>query len=208
MTGQESNAHWWIALVAYLLGSIPFGYLIVKKREGRDIRSVGSGNVGAANVARQAGLGAGALTLLLDAAKGYLSVWLAARFTGENVAWMMVAALAAILGHLFPVWLNFRGGRGVATGVGVFLPICALAVAAALAVWVLVVLFWRYVSLGSIAAAASLPLLMYPLYAPRHAPPMIVSLGTTLAAVLIIWKHRPNIARLIAGTEPRFTFRR
>ncbi len=208
MTGQESNAHWWIALVAYLLGSIPFGYLIVKKREGRDIRSVGSGNVGAANVARQAGLGAGALTLLLDAAKGYLSVWLAARFTGENVAWMMVAALAAILGHLFPVWLNFRGGRGVATGVGVFLPICALAVAAALAVWVLVVLFWRYVSLGSIAAAASLPLLMYLLYAPRHAPPMIVSLGTTLAAVLIIWKHRPNIARLIAGTEPRFTFRR
>lgn len=201
-------AHWWIAPPAYLLGSIPFGFLIVKLREGRDIRAAGSGNIGAANVTRVIGPAAGAMTLLLDAAKGYLAVWGAAHITGEDTTWMVMAALAAIVGHLFPVWLGFRGGRGVATGLGVFLVICWPAVLAALAIWIVVVLIWRYVSLGSILATASLPLLMYLLYAPGHAPPRGLSLGATLAAVLIIVKHRPNLERLIAGTENRLTFRR
>ena len=189
------------------MGSIPFGWLIARARQGRDIRSAGSGNIGAANVARVVGPGAGTLTLLLDAAKGYLAVWVAARVSGENATWMVLAALAAIAGHVFPAWLRFRGGRGVATGLGVFLSICWPAVLAALVIWLVVVLFWRYVSLGSIVAAAALPLLVYLLYAPGHAPPLTVSLCTTLAGLAIIVKHRPNIQRLIAGTETRFTFR-
>ena len=208
MSAAETNAHWWILPMAYVLGSIPFGFLIAKARGLGDIRSAGSGNIGAANVTRVVGRGAGLLTLALDAAKGYLAVWLAARLAGENITWMMLAGLAAIVGHLFPVWLGFRGGRGVATGVGVFLPICWTAVLAALVIWLVVVLIWRYVSLGSIVAAASLPLLTYWLYAPRYAPPLAVSIGTTLAALLIIVRHRPNIARLIAGTETQFTLRR
>ncbi len=208
MSLPAAATHAWIPLAAYLLGSIPFGFLIVKKRQGRDIRAAGSGNIGAANVTREAGMAAGVSTLLLDAAKGYLAVWLAARFTGDDITWMIVAALAAIAGHMFPLWLGFRGGRGVATGVGVFFPICALAVAAALFIWLVVVLLWRYVSLGSIAAAASLPLLTYLLYAPGHAPPLAVSVGASLAAAMIIIQHRPNIARLIAGTETRVTLRR
>ena len=117
------NQTWLIPLVAYALGSIPFGLLIVKARGGPDIREVGSGNIGAANVSRNAGRFAGLLTLLLDAAKGYLAVWLAARWTNSNIRWMMVAAILAVVGHMFTVWLNFQGGKGVATGLGVFLPI-------------------------------------------------------------------------------------
>jgi len=202
------QAHLWIPLVAYLLGSIPFGFLLSKLRGIGDIRRTGSGNIGAANVTRVAGPAAGLMTLLLDAGKGYLAVWLAARVTGEDATAMVVAAVAAILGHLFPVWLGFRGGRGVATGVGVFLPVCWTAVLAALVIWLIVLLFWRYVSLGSVVATASLPLLIYLLYAPGHAPPHVISVGATLAAVLIVVRHRSNIERLIAGTEPRFTFRR
>ncbi len=208
MSAHEIVARLWIVLLAYGLGSIPFGFLVARVRAGRDIRTAGSGNIGAANVTRIVGTGAGVLTLLLDAAKGYLAVWIAAGATSENISWMVGAALAAIVGHMFPVWLGFRGGRGVATGVGVFLPICWPAVLAALVIWAVVLVLWRYVSLGSIVAAASLPLLMYLLYAPRHAPPRVVSVSTTLAAVLIIMKHRPNIERLIAGTETRFTLRR
>lgn len=201
-------AHAWIPLAAYLLGSIPFGYVIVRLRAGRDVRSTGSGNIGAANVIREFGAVAGLATLLLDAGKGYLAVWLAARYTHHALTWMVVAAVAAIAGHVFPVWLGFRGGRGVATGAGVFLLICWPAVAGAAAIWLLVVLFWRFISLGSIAAAASLPLLVYLLYAPGHAPSHMLSLGAALSAILILVKHRPNIERLIAGTEPRFRLRR
>ena len=105
------NSHWWIPALAYLLGSIPFGLLIVKAFGGGDIRAVGSGNIGAANVARNAGAVAGVLTLLLDAAKGYAAVWIAERWTGGNGRWMMAAAVAAVIGHMFPVWLGFKGGR-------------------------------------------------------------------------------------------------
>jgi acyl phosphate:glycerol-3-phosphate acyltransferase len=197
------NAHWSIPAIAYLLGSIPFGLLIVKAFGGGDIRAVGSGNIGAANVARNAGAVAGVLTLLFDAAKGYAAVWIAERWTGGNGRWMMAAAVAAIVGHMFPVWLGFKGGKGVATGLGVFLPICWEAVAAAAALWILLVAFWRYSSLGSIVAAAALPALVYLFYAPHHAPPDHILWGTVLISVLVLWKHRENMRRLIAGQESR-----
>jgi glycerol-3-phosphate acyltransferase PlsY len=200
------NAALWIPLVAYLLGSIPFGLLIVKMKGGPDIRSTGSGNIGAANVTRSAGALAGALTLLFDAGKGYLAVWLANRFTGGNIRWMIAAAIAAVIGHMFPVWLGFRGGKGVATGLGVFLPICPGAGAAGVILWLLVVAFWRYSSLGSIAAAAAMPVFIYLLYAPPHAPPTFVSLAAIFISLLILIKHRGNIERLIAGKESRIKF--
>jgi len=187
--------------VAYLLGAIPFGYLVVKALGGADIRAQGSGNIGAANVARNAGKLAGILTLLLDAGKGYMAVWIVARGTGGDARWMIAAAVAAVIGHVFPLWLGFNGGKGVATCFGVILAICPQAVAAAAALWVLVVLFWRYSSLGSIAAVAALPGLVYLFYAPRHAPPTYVSLGVILISLLVLAKHRGNIQRLIAGEE-------
>ncbi len=197
-----------IPVVAYLLGSIPFGLLVVKALGGVDIRSVGSGNIGAANVTRNAGPFAGALTLLLDAGKGYLAVWIAGHWTDWSVRWMMLGAIFAVIGHVFPVWLQFRGGKGVATGLGVFIPICWQAVVAAVVLWLIVVLFWRYSSLGSIIAAAAMPVFVYLLYAPGHAPPEFVILGTILIAVLILAKHRANMERLIAGEESRLKFRR
>lgn len=192
-------------LIAYLLGSIPFGYLIVRLGAGDDIRDRGSGNIGAANVARNAGIFAGVLTLILDAAKGYAAVLIASRMShpSDSIRWMMAAAIAAVLGHMFPVWLRFKGGKGVATGLGVFLPISREAVLAAVILWILVVAFWRYSSLGSILAAAAMPVLVYLFYAPRHAPPEYVTGGTMLIAILILLKHRSNIERLISGDEPR-----
>jgi len=197
------TAHWWILVVAYFLGSVPFGLLIVKALGGGDIRAVGSGNIGAANVARNAGPLAGILTLILDAAKGYGAVWIAAHWTGGNGRWMIAAAVLAVIGHMFPVWLGFKGGKGVATGLGVFLPICWQAAAAALAIWILLVAFWRYSSLGSIVAAAALPGLVYLFYAPNRAPSDQILLGTVLISVLILWKHRENMRRLMAGQESR-----
>jgi acyl phosphate:glycerol-3-phosphate acyltransferase len=201
------NDRWLIPVIAYVLGSIPFGFLIVKG-QGADIRQTGSGNIGAANVARNAGAIAGILTLLLDIAKGYFAVWIAHRWTEGDMRWMMAAALAAVFGHMFPIWLRFRGGKGVATGLGVFLPICPEAVAAAVILWLVIVGFWRYSSLGSIVAAVALPVLVHLLYAPRHAPPVYVTVGTIMISVLVLVKHRWNIERLIAGTESRLKFRR
>jgi len=194
---------WWIPIAAYVLGSIPFGLLIVKATSGKDIRSIGSGNIGAANVTRNAGLAAGALTLLFDAGKGYLAIWFAERSTHGNGRWMMAAAVAVVIGHIFPVWLGFRGGKGVATTLGAFLPIAPYAVLGAVAFWILVVLFWRYSSLGSIVAMATLPVLVYFFYAPHHAPPDHVLWGTILVSVLGLWKHRANMRRLMAGEESR-----
>ncbi len=197
-----------VLLGAYLLGSIPFGYLIVKMREGTDIRALGSGNIGATNVARSAGPVAGVVTLLLDAAKGFLAVWGMRWITNGDIMLMMGAAVLVVVGHMFPVWLKFKGGKGVATGVGAFVLICWPAVAGTFVVWIIGVAIWRYVSLGSIIAAASLPLLTFRLYAPLAEPPLAVSIGTTLIAALIIVKHQANIARLVAGTESRLKFRR
>ncbi len=199
---------WFILPVAYLLGSIPFGLLIVRARAGRDIRGMGSGNIGAANVARTAGVSAGLLTLFFDAMKGYLAVALAARWSGFNMRWMMAAAVAAVFGHIFSFWLGFHGGKGVATGLGVFLPICAPAVGVAIVLWLIVVAFWRYSSLGSIVAAAALPIFVYVLYAPGHAPPPYVTVLTILISLMVLAKHQANIERLIAGTEPRLDSRR
>ncbi len=199
-----------VLIIAYLLGSIPFGYLIVRAGDGDDIRGQGSGNIGAANVTRHAGLAAGTLTLVLDAAKGYAAVLIAERWAhgSSGTRWMMAAAIAAVVGHMFPVWLGFGGGKGVATSLGVFLPICREAVLAGVIVWILVVAFWRYASLGSVAAAAAMPVLVYVLYAPRHAPPGYLTQGTILISLLVLWKHRSNIERLIAGQEPRLKFPR
>ena len=200
---------WLLPVLGFLMGSIPFGYLIVKFSEGRDIRGEGSGNIGAANVTRVVGRGAGLVTLALDAGKGWLAVWLTGLVTGGNTTWMAAVALAAILGHLFTPWLKFKGGKGVATGAGAFLAISPAAVGGAFVVWLLIVGIWRYVSLGSMAAAAVLPPLTYAwiLYSTEFAPPTLVSLFTTMAALLIIWKHRDNLRRIAAGTEAKFTLR-
>jgi glycerol-3-phosphate acyltransferase PlsY len=199
---------WALVILAYFLGSIPFGYLLVRVRSGDDIREIGSGNIGATNVARAAGWFTGLSTLLLDAAKGFFAVWLVEHFARGQTRFMMYAGVAAILGHVFPVWLNFSGGKGVATALGIFLRICWPAVAIAVVVFVLVALFWRYVSLASVSAAASLPLLVYLLYVPGLAPPVAVSTGTLLVCALIIIKHRDNMERLTVGTEPQFELRR
>lgn len=204
------NAYWSIPAIAYLLGSIPFGVLISKAMGGPDVRSAGSGNIGAANVARSAGLLAGILTLLCDAGKGYLAVWIAARWVhgSTSARWMIAAAAAAVVGHVFSVWLRFKGGKGVATMLGAFIPICWFGVAAVAVVWILVVGFWRYSSLGSMASAAALPILVYFFYVPRHAPPTAISLGTVFVSLLVLLKHSENVRRLVAGTENRLSFRR
>ncbi len=197
---------WLIPFAAYLLGSIPFGLLLAKLFGGGDVRKAGSGNIGATNVARVVGPLAGILTLLFDTAKGAAAVWLAARITGDNATWMMIAAFAVLLGHCFPVWLKFKGGKGVATAFGVFLALAPPAAVSAALLFIIVVAYWRYVSLGSVAAAAAMPLLIYFLWAPRHAPPVIVDVGTLAIALLVIYKHDGNLQRLVEGTEPLFSF--
>lgn len=200
----------WILLVvgAYVLGSIPFGLLVARLFGAGDVRRSGSGNIGATNVARTAGTLPGVLTLLLDAAKGALPVWAAGRYTQENALWMMLAGFAALLGHCFPVWLKFKGGKGVATAAGVFAVLSPAALLAAVIVFLLVAMFWKYVSLASISAAAAMPLLIYLLWAPQHAPPHAITFGTLLVAILIAFKHDANIQRLVEGTEPRFSLKK
>jgi glycerol-3-phosphate acyltransferase PlsY len=195
-------------VVAYLLGSIPFGYLIVKLSSGADIRQTGSGGTGATNVTRKAGKAAGIVTLLLDALKGFAAVLIARWLTGEDgTSWVVAAAAAlAVVGHCFPVWLKFRAGKGVATGLGVFLAIAPWAILAAAAVFVVIVWRTRYVSLGSITAAAFVPLwtlLIHTWIEPViDFAPIIVALCASSA--VIIFKHSENIKRLAAGTENKF----
>jgi glycerol-3-phosphate acyltransferase PlsY len=195
-----------IPAAAYLLGSIPFGLVLGKLFGSADVREAGSGNIGATNVARVAGPLAGVLTLLLDAAKGALAIVLAARLSDQSSTWMMIAGLCALVGHCFPIWLGFRGGKGVATAAGVFLVLCPPAFLGATMLFLLVVAYWRFVSLGSIAAAAAMPLLIYFLWAPHHAPPYAVTFGSLAAALLIVYKHDANIQRLVQGDEPKFSF--
>jgi glycerol-3-phosphate acyltransferase PlsY len=216
-----------VVTIAYLLGSVPFGYLIVRATQGVDIRETGSGGTGATNVSRRAGKGAGIFTLILDALKGAAAVVIASWIMGAPVFagqigsrvplsavpgfslgaywWVAAAAVAVIIGHMFPVWLGFRGGKGVATGVGVFLMLAPLAVAMAAVIFVLIVWQTRYVSLGSIVAAATIPLFVLlqnfidPV--PEVAPLVTAAIA---GAALIIFAHRGNIRRLIEGTESRF----
>lgn len=189
---------------AYFLGSIPFGLLCAKLFAEKDIRSAGSGNIGATNVTRVAGPLAGILTLLFDAGKGALAVLLAAGFTNHNATSMMLAGIAALLGHCYPLWLRFKGGKGIATGLGVFTALCPVAGLSALAVFIIVALTWRFASLGSVAAAASMPLFVYLFWAPGHAPPLVIVFGTLFASALVIYKHDANLQRLVQGIEPRF----
>jgi glycerol-3-phosphate acyltransferase PlsY len=214
--------------IAYLLGSIPFGYLIVRASQGADIRETGSGGTGATNVSRRAGKGAGVLTLLLDALKGAVAVVFAKIILGlpifnaiggqaltqvtnnssaiENAYWWVAAAaIAAIGGHIFPLWLGFRGGKGVATGVGVFLMLAPLAVAFAGLIFLVIVLLTRYVSLGSIVAAATIPLfvLLQNYVTPRADFAPLLS-AAVAGATLIIFAHRGNIGRLINRSESKF----
>jgi glycerol-3-phosphate acyltransferase PlsY len=193
---------------AYFLGSIPFGLILAKLLAGEDIRKSGSGNIGANNVARVVGPAAGVLTLVLDAAKGSAAVWLAGRFTDQSSTALTLAAVAALLGHCFPVWLKFKGGKGVATALGVFLMLAPLAALGALVTFIVISVAWRYIFLGSVSAAAVMPLLMYFLWAPGHAPPLIVDFGTLFASALVIFKHDANLQRLMDGEEPKFFFGR
>jgi len=198
----------WIALFAYLLGSIPVGFLLVLLVRKQDIRKVGSGNIGATNVLRSGGKGLGAATFVLDAAKGSLAValgaWVAAPLL-PGVPQRSVEALAAlfaVLGHMFPVWLRFRGGKGVATGFGVFLVAAPWAALAAITVFAIVLALTRYVSLASILGAAVFPVFAwFTVRGPR--PAFFIAVQIAVAA-LIILKHHPNIRRLLAGTEHRF----
>lgn len=195
-----------IILLAHLIGSIPFGYLIVKLRGEGDIRETGSGGTGATNVTRRAGTAAGILTLALDALKGALAValarWLLAPDFGVNW-WVAAAALAAVAGHVFPVWLGFRGGKGVATGLGVFICLAPLAALCVAPVFVAVVWATRYVSLGSIVSAALLPAFVWVLGARGSSTPQLAPLvmAAIVGAALIIFTHRANIGRLLRGTE-------
>jgi len=196
-----------IPAFAYLLGSIPFGLLVAKVFGRGDVRKEGSGNIGATNVSRVAGPLAGILTLLLDGAKGAAAVLVAGRYSNDSAMWMVIAGLAALVGHCFPVWLKFKGGKGVATAAGVYLALCPPAFLAGLILFLLVAGFSRYVSLGSVAAAVAMPLLMYFLWAPHHAPPPVITFGALAVAVLIVYKHDGNLQRLVEGTEPKFSFR-
>lgn len=228
------NTYAIIAALAYLLGSIPFGLILVKVFTGKDVRAQGSGNIGATNVARTGRKGLAIATLALDTLKGYaavkIAIALAVRSLGEaeRAFWhagqasaalratsldviridreivfcAALAALMAVIGHLFPVWLKFKGGKGVATGLGVFLALAPLAVSIVLGVFILIVAFTRYVSLGSIIASALFPFAFWTLNQ-RVMTPGVLAM-TCAVALLIVIKHRDNIRRLAAGNENKF----
>ncbi len=191
-----------IPAFAYLLGAIPFGYLLVRVTTGRDVRSEGSGNIGATNVLRTTGRAAGVVTLLLDIAKGYVAVWVAEHLGGGSALWMSVAALAVMAGHAFPVFLRFKGGKAVASCVGAFLRLAPLPLGAVLIVFVVTVAVTRYISLGSIVAAASLPLAVWMI----SRPPFPMVAAALIAGAFITWRHKSNISRLRAGQEHVFSF--
>jgi acyl phosphate:glycerol-3-phosphate acyltransferase len=191
--------------LAYLLGSIPFGYLLVKYlfTRGEDVRRVGSGGTGATNVARRAGAAAGLLTYVFDVAKGVAAVTLMRTVAADDYSWIGAAAIAAIVGHVFPVFLGFRGGKGVATGVGVYIVLAPYSVLTTLVLWVIIVYFTRYVSLASIVATSAVPLWTLLYYGflqpnPHLKALVIIALGVCM---LIVGKHHENINRLIHGTE-------
>ena len=189
--------------IAYLLGSIPFGYIIVRLKTGSDIRAAGSGNIGATNVLRTTGRAAGILTLVLDFAKGYVAVWLASRLTGGNPNWTSAAAVAVLLGHAYPVFLRFKGGKAVASTLGAFLFLTPAAIAAVTLVFVVAVALTRYISLGSILAAGLFPLAVWLI---AH-PPFPVIYASIFAGAFIVYRHRDNLRRLHEGTERLLSLR-
>jgi len=185
--------------IAYLLGAIPFGYLLVRLKTGADVRSQGSGNIGATNVMRTTGRTAGIVTLLLDIAKGWFAVWTAGRLTDHDVLWMSVAALAVMAGHAYPVFLGFKGGKAVASFVGAFLYLTPAALAAETIIFVVIVAWTRHISMGSIVGAATFPLAVW--LVTKMALPAVAA---AIAGAFVIYRHRGNIRRLREGTENRF----
>ena len=198
MTGFDHVA-WPILLASlaggYLLGTIPFGVIITRFAGLGDVRSIGSGNIGATNVLRTGRKGLAAATLLGDALKGTVAVLIAGRLFGPEAA--LAAGLGAFLGHLFPVWLGFKGGKGVATFIGVLLAFSPPALAAFAAIWLGLAFALKYSSLAALAASAATPLVLWALGAPTQA------LLFLLLGLLLWWKHAPNIRRLVAGSEGR-----
>ncbi|MDR3764523.1 MAG: glycerol-3-phosphate 1-O-acyltransferase PlsY [Acidobacteriota bacterium] len=197
-----------IAAASYLLGSIPFGYILVRSCQGIDVRSIGSGNIGATNVARTGGKKLAILTLLLDALKGWLPVFVIlhtglvpAASAAELHTLASFSALMAVVGHMFPVWLRFKGGKGVATGLGVFLALAPWAILCCLALFLAVVAVTRYVSLGSILAAVLFPLAAWELERGLFPAPALAMCAAV--ALLVVVRHHQNIGRLLAGTEHR-----
>jgi glycerol-3-phosphate acyltransferase PlsY len=193
-----------ILVVCYLIGAIPFGYLLVKMKTGSDVRAEGSGNIGATNVLRTQGRSLGVATLVLDAVKGFAAVWLISAWTDGSIAWASAAAVAVMLGHIYPVYLKFQGGKAVATFIGAFLYLAPWPLLAVLIVFVIVVAATRFISLGSILAAVSFP---FGVWLIMH-PPLPVLAASLIASLLILYKHKPNIERLRSGTENLFTFGR
>lgn len=191
---------WELALVAaaYVLGSIPSALLVVWLMTGKDVRREGSGNVGATNAVRIGGIAAGILVTAMDVAKGALPVWAMSVLNPASV-WLAAAMLAAVVGHCYPVWLRFAGGKGVATAFGAFVVLAPVPALAAFGVWVVVLAVGRWVSLASLVGAAVFPLLVSIL----EQPGPVLLVGVSLAAVLIIVRHHSNIRQLIAGSEPR-----
>lgn len=192
-----------LALVAaYLIGGIPFGYLIVRFKTGRDVRSLGSGNIGATNVLRTTGRAVAIITLLLDIAKGSFAVWLMGWASDQSPVWMSAAALAVMAGHAYPVFLKFHGGKAVASFIGAFLVLTPLPLLAVLLLFVIVVAVTRYISLGSIVAAGTFPFAVWLIL---H-PPIAVVLSALIAGVFIVVRHHANIQRIRAGNEYVFRF--
>jgi glycerol-3-phosphate acyltransferase PlsY len=187
--------------IAYLLGSIPFGYLLVRFVRKQDIREIGSGNIGATNVARSGAKGLGLLTLLLDLGKAFLAVEIAKHIAPASFDIAVAAAIAAIVGHMFPVWLGFHGGKGVASGLGVFLALSWPPALIMFGIFLVIAFFSRYVSLAAMIAASTYPFLAYLFH---HQQTPFTVFGTVIIPVLIILKHHGNIRRLLAGTESRF----
>jgi len=191
-------------VIAYLLGGIPFGFLLVKLTRGTDVRESGSGNIGATNVLRTTGRAAGIATLALDIAKGFAAVWLAAKLTDDAPEWTSLAALAVMAGHAYPVFLKFQGGKAVATFIGAFAYLTPLPLAAVLLLFVVAVAVTRYVSAASILAAAMFP---FGVWMILH-PPVQVTLAAFLAGAFIVYRHKSNWSRLRAGTENVFSWGR
>jgi glycerol-3-phosphate acyltransferase PlsY len=187
-----------VVAVAYLIGSIPFSFLVARAFGVHDVRRVGSGNVGATNVLRNAGKAAGALALLLDAGKGAAASALAGKLAPGDAVLPAAAAVAAVVGHMFPVWLRFEGGKGVATGLGAFAPLAPRAALAALLAFAVVAAGTRYVSLGSVAGGAALAALAFALRGPD---PVAIAAAFTFA--LVVFRHRSNLRRILGGTERR-----
>jgi glycerol-3-phosphate acyltransferase PlsY len=187
-------------VLAYLLGGLPFGYWFVRVTSGRDIRTMGSGNIGATNVQRSMGMKAGVVVLFLDILKGFLAVWFAALLTHRDATSLALAVAAVMLGHCYPVFLHFKGGKAVACFVGAFLYIAPLALLITTAVFVAVVAFSKYVSLGSILGALVFPFALWLV----NRPPRAILYASIFAAALVIYRHKGNIARLRAGKENAF----